>query len=297
MTTTISIGIPAHNEEGNIGRLLDVLLKHRFDDGIELEEIVVVASGCTDRTIDIVKGFCNGDDTIKLITEDKKSGKAHAINHFMKSTDSDILVLESADTIPEKGAINELVKPFCDEQIGLVGGRPVPVNSDRSIVGFAVHLIWELHHEIASVSPKAGECIAFRNIFDSMPTDTATDEACLEAMIKARGYKLHYSPDAVFYNKGPETISDLIKQRVRIHIGHIHLAHVHSYRPSTAGNILKIKYILKKMKRRPSKIPLILAAVFMEGYSMASARIKFYVLGKNPYNWETVSTTKDLDKR
>ncbi len=51
------------------------------------------------------------------------------------------------------------------------------------------------------------------------------------------------------------------------------------------------------MKQHPFNIPLILAAVFMEGYSMASAMIKFYVLGKNPYNWETVSTTKDLDKR
>ena len=294
---TISIGVPAYNEEGNIGKLLGALCEQRFDEGVVLGAVVVVASGCTDRTVEIVEGFCRDHNKIKLITEDKKSGKARAINHFMGCVDSDILVLESADTIPEKGAINELVKPFCDERVGLVGGRPVPVNSDRSIVGFAVHLIWELHHEIALVSPKAGECIAFRNIFDSMPTDTATDEACLEAMIKARGYKLHYSPDAVFYNKGPETISDLIKQRVRIHIGHIHLAHVHSYRPSTTGNILKIKYILKKMKQHPFNIPLILAAVFMEGYSMASAMIKFYVLGKNPYNWETVSTTKDLDKR
>ncbi len=294
---TISIGVPAYNEEGNIGKLLGALCEQRFDEGVVLEGVVVVASGCTDRTVAIVEGFCRDHDKIKVITEDKKSGKARAINYFMECVDSDILVLESADTIPCEGAINELVKPFCDGCVGLVGGRPVPVNSDRSIVGFAVHLIWELHHEIASVSPKAGECIAFKNIFDSMPTDTATDEACLEAMIKASGYKLHYSPDAVFHNKGPETISDLIKQRVRIHIGHIHLAHVHSYRPSTAGNIPKIKYILKKMKRHPSKVPLILAAVFVEGYSMASARIKFYVLGKNPYNWETVSTTKDLDKR
>lgn len=293
----ISIGVPAYNEEGNIGKLLGALCAQRFDEGVVLERIVVVASGCTDRTVEIVEGFCRDHDKIKLITEDKKSGKARAINYFMGCVDSDILVLESADTIPYEGAINELVKPFHDERIGLVGGRPVPINSDRSIVGFAVHLIWELHHEIALVSPKAGECIAFKNIFDSMPTDTATDEACLEAMIKARGYRLHYSPDAVFYNKGPETISDLIKQRVRIHIGHIHLAHVHSYRPSTTGNTLKIKYILKKMKQHPFKIPLILAAVFLEGYSMASAMIKFYVLGKNPYNWETVSTTKDLDKR
>jgi len=295
--TTISIGILAHNEEGNIGRLLDALQKQRFDDGIELERIVVVASGCTDHTVDIVEDFCKDHNKIKLIIEAKKSGKAYAINYFMENADSDILILESADTIPEEGAINELVKPFSDKSVGLVGGRPIPVNPEKGVAGFAVHLIWELHHEIASVSPKAGECIAFRNIFDSMPTDTATDEACLEAMIKARGYELYYSPDAVFYNKGPETIADLIKQRVRIHIGHIHLAHVHSYRPSTTGNVLKMKYILKKMKEHPRKTPLILAAVFLEGYSMISAMANFYILGKNPYNWETVSTTKDLDKR
>lgn len=45
----LSVGIMAYNEEANIGRLLGSVLGQRFTHGY-LKEIIVVASGCTDRT-------------------------------------------------------------------------------------------------------------------------------------------------------------------------------------------------------------------------------------------------------
>jgi glycosyltransferase involved in cell wall biosynthesis len=46
-----SVGITAHNEEANIGRLLDAMLNQHLDE-VEIAEIIVVASGCTDNTAD-----------------------------------------------------------------------------------------------------------------------------------------------------------------------------------------------------------------------------------------------------
>jgi len=50
----VSIGIMAYNEEANIGRLLARLLEQRTQK-VKIEKILVVASGCTDRTEDIVR--------------------------------------------------------------------------------------------------------------------------------------------------------------------------------------------------------------------------------------------------
>ena len=46
-TIKCSVGITAHNEEANIGRLLQVMLDQHLHE-VEITEIIVVASGCTD---------------------------------------------------------------------------------------------------------------------------------------------------------------------------------------------------------------------------------------------------------
>ena len=50
MTLTLSIGIPAYNEEKNMANLLDHLLAQVMPDGVELKEIIIVSSACTDGT-------------------------------------------------------------------------------------------------------------------------------------------------------------------------------------------------------------------------------------------------------
>jgi glycosyltransferase involved in cell wall biosynthesis len=51
-----SVGVTAYNEEANIGRLLDALLAQHLR-AVEISEIIVVASGCTDNTIPIVESY------------------------------------------------------------------------------------------------------------------------------------------------------------------------------------------------------------------------------------------------
>src|SRR6202011_1537934 len=50
----VSVAVPAYNEERNIGLLIDSLRSQKTRRA-EIAEIVVVASGCTDRTAEIVR--------------------------------------------------------------------------------------------------------------------------------------------------------------------------------------------------------------------------------------------------
>jgi cellulose synthase/poly-beta-1,6-N-acetylglucosamine synthase-like glycosyltransferase len=159
-----TIGIMAHNEEANIGSLLEALLAQNTQE-IEIDRIVVVASGCTDRTEEIVESFQADDSRIKLLRQARREGKASAINLMLQNEDNEVIVLQSADTLPVPYAIEALVSPFLNPEIGMVGGHPVPTNPTDNLIGFGVHILWDLHHKISLQRPKMGELIAFRNVF------------------------------------------------------------------------------------------------------------------------------------
>lgn len=289
----ISIGICAYNEEQNIGNLLEALLNQRLNNA-RIKEIIVVASGCTDKTVNIVEAFIKKDMRIKLITEEKRRGKASGVNLFIRNATSTILVLESADTLPLEETIEELIKPFNDPHVGMTGGRPIPQNNPSTFMGFTVCLIWRLHHEIALRRLKLGELVAFRNVIKAIPEDTAVDEACIEAMVKERGHKRVYVPTAIVYNRGPGNLSDLFKQRKRIYIGHLHLKIVRNYFISSMDNSEILKLVLKDMKPNLQQIIWTLFACLLEIAIRISASFDFYIRKRNPYKWEVSASTKKL---
>jgi cellulose synthase/poly-beta-1,6-N-acetylglucosamine synthase-like glycosyltransferase len=56
------------------------------------------------------------------LVQPKRDGKASAINFFLRQNRADIIVMESADTLPEEYAINNLLRPFINSKVGMTGG-------------------------------------------------------------------------------------------------------------------------------------------------------------------------------
>ena len=291
-----SIGIMAYNEEPNIGRTIHAVLQQQGPSFL-IEEVIVVASGCTDRTVPIVAEIALQEPRVRLYIQEKREGKASAINLFLKQALSPVVVLIGADVIPEVSAIEYLCAPLKEPQIGMVGGRPVPVNDPSTFMGHAVHLLWRLHDRLARICPKLGEVIAFRNVISGIPTDSPVDEISIQALISQLGYQLIYEPACIVYNKGPLTIRDFLKQRRRIHAGHLKTRDQQNYEAST----MKVSPIfLQLMAYRdftlstPKQALWTLATVMLEGY----ARLQGYLdyRRKHAYHiWEMVDSTKDLE--
>jgi cellulose synthase/poly-beta-1,6-N-acetylglucosamine synthase-like glycosyltransferase len=290
----ISIGIPAYNEEKNIGKLLGVLLKQETYH-VRIDEIIVVSSDSTDRTDNIVEEFMRKDRRIKLIKEKVRRGKASAVNQIIRVASNDVLLLESADTLPERDTIEKLCRPFADESVGMTAARPVPVNDKRTFMGYVGSLLWTLHHIIADRNPKCGEMIAFRRVFNGVPEDIVADEAWIEWEVKRRGYRVVYVPDAIVYNKAPETVRDFLKQRRRIAYGHLDLKRRYGYVVSTSelpslltalANVFPLK--------EPKKWIYFLAFIALESISELLGYYDYYVLKKNHVVWEVCTSTKEL---
>jgi poly-beta-1,6-N-acetyl-D-glucosamine synthase len=207
------------------------------------------------------------------------------------------LVLESADTLPETWTIERLVEPFIDPTVGMTGGHPIPTNNKNETMGYVCHLLWQIHHEVSlanPINPKCGELIAFRNFINCIPENTAVDEAWIERADRQRGFSIRYAKDAIVYNHGPETVSDFLKQRRRIHSGHLQLKTTSGYTVSTMKVSKLFKIVPRVLELDVSRFPYFVSALFLEACGQILGAYDFYVRKKNPYVWDMVESTKEV---
>src|SRR5258706_16477866 len=86
---TITIGIPAYNEEKNIQWLLKSILIQK-EEGFSLEKIIVIIDGATDNTF--AKASLVKSNKITIISSNQRLGKTARINELIELFSTDILV-------------------------------------------------------------------------------------------------------------------------------------------------------------------------------------------------------------
>ncbi len=287
------MGITAHNEEANIGKLLECVLQQEFHQAV-LTEIIVVISGCTDNTESVVRDYMNRDGRIQLLIQEQREGKASAMNLFMEEAEEEVLVLSSADLQPGPETLEYLAAPFADPELGMTACRPEPVNDPNTFMGFAAHLLWDLHHQMNLHGFKAGEMIAFRKVFRRIPPYTAVDEASVEPLIRGQGYLVRYIPQAIVFNKGPETAADFLRQRRRIYAGHLELQQILGYSVSTMSGLSVLSLLLHNLNWHPKQ--------FFWTWGVVALEMTGRFLGWRDFRqerehtvWEIATTTKELE--
>lgn len=287
-----SVGIMAYNEEANIAHAIDSILRQKLTAGT-ITEVIVVASGCEDRTCAIVTGIASGEPRVRLIEQERREGKASAVNLFIGAARCPVLVMVSADVLVEDGALDALVRHFQDPSVGMAGGHPTPVNGHGTFLGHAVHLQWRLHDRIARDTPKLGEMVAFRNVIPGIPLDTAVDELSLQALITQLGYRLVYEPRAVVYNRGPESVHDFLRQRRRIYAGHLRIRDRQGYSAPTMSARRAGRALLGSGSfTSPREALWTLGTVGLEATARALGRYDTVRGRRPPYMWDMCATTK-----
>ena len=287
-----SVGITAYNEEANIGRLLQAMIDQRLTE-VEITEIIVVASGCTDRTEEIVREYMEREPRIRLYVQEKREGKTSAINVFLAHAREKICVLESGDTLPRDDTVEKMVVMFRDPAVGMTGAQKVAVNTPDHIVGLLSHLRLQMEHQLCLEIPRLGELIAFRKVFDQMPLDVAMDEAFVEAFIIRRGMQVRYAPDAVVYNMGPETVGDFVRQRRRNYAGHLYLKDKYGYRVSSLQNTRVVRIALGEVWGAIQLVTTLGVLAALEAVSRVLGAWDYRVKKKTHTVWDMAWTTKD----
>lgn len=291
-TATAGVVVPTHNDGANVGPLLARLLSEP-----EVAEVVVIASGCDDGTVDTVNRLAAAQPAkVRLYVEQERSGKVAAVNFGLAQLRTPVLVVVSGDVLPDRGAIGKVVAALAEPGVGLAGGRPMPVNDVRTPVGHAAHLLWRLHHRLALHQPKLGEMIALRAEAVVALPRTSVDEACFQALLEGAGWRSVYVPDAIVWNRGPGTRADFVSQRRQIHTGHLWLRRRQHYAvPSLRLGLLRSELWndirTEPRGMRPRELAWTAVAVGMEAWARVLARLD-YLQGKENHVWAMVESTK-----
>jgi len=225
----ITVIIATFNEESVIKRRIENLFDQNYPR--DKYEIIVIDSASTDNTVSIVNNLINiRDETfpvLKLLIEDKRRGKAYALNFAKKFATGDILVVADANSIYNKNVLRELASNFNNSEVGAVSGRYMVINSDTNLAQDE-SFYWEIEHImfcgesiIDSVSTVIGTISAWRKELVEFNTTTITEDFDLALKVRSLGYKIRYEPMAIAYEKAATSKVDQISQRRRTSIGTI----------------------------------------------------------------------------
>ena len=221
---TVTIGIPAHNESRNIIRLLDSILKQETTN-YQIEKIIVACDGCTDNTADIVRQYTLEHPVVSLIDDGKRMGQGGRLDNFYRIAESDIFITFDADTVLRNTqVIDRLVAAFDQPNIGLVGGRgiPLPPRNFWESVFIAWIDVWyearkdfqggdTVHNHEGCISAMA------RPLYRKMviPRDVIASDEFLYFQAKALGFNFAFAAEASTLYRCPATVADYERQSFR----------------------------------------------------------------------------------
>jgi glycosyltransferase involved in cell wall biosynthesis len=150
----ISVIIPAYNEEKYLVRTL-----RSIADQTMTAELIVVANGCTDKTIEVALGYA--DRVFKI----DKHNVALARNIGALNSKGDILVFLDADTRLSPNALQEISKQFSDDYAAAtLDAYP---NAPRTKYQLVLS-IKNLLHRTKLYAGSSGVIITHSNLFDKV---------------------------------------------------------------------------------------------------------------------------------
>ena len=221
---TVTVAIPAHNEEKNIGQLLHALLSQEQDD-FRISEIVVISDGSTDGTAEVVRSLRH--PSVRVIQGAGRLGKIVRMNEMFASSPADVLVMFDADVrLEHSRVIAHLVRPFLEDgAVGLVGGYDVPLDARTFVeqcANFGVRA-WSAAVDSLEHNPKyrcaSGRVRAFSRAFYKdlrVPPEIGSgeDTYCFYRATADR-HRVVFAPRAVVRFRSPSTAADYLKQMRR----------------------------------------------------------------------------------
>jgi len=152
---TVSILIPAYNEERNIAQKIENTL--RLDYPRDKTEILVGTDGASDRTAEIVRGFT--EKGVRLMEFVDNRGKTAVQNDLVKASTGEILIFTDAASFLSGDAVRKIVRNFADERIGCVAGMMRFVDTDHNITTESQGLYWKYESGLREIESRLGRLI------------------------------------------------------------------------------------------------------------------------------------------
>lgn len=219
---TVTVGIPAYNEEANIGRLLNALLKQKREKFV-LNKIIVISDGSTDKTVESAKSVQS--PLIKVIDSKNRFGQQIRQNQLISMFRGEILIIIEADTLPyDNKTLNNLVAPFLKEtssKVGMAVGQSISLPARTLVEEIESHgikikdnlfLEWRNSDNLYSAGGQAMKALS-RNFTAKLqwPLDVQEDSYTY-LRLKQLNLQMVKQQNAMAYARRAATLEDYIKR-------------------------------------------------------------------------------------
>lgn len=218
---TVSIIVPAYNEELNAERTLNYLLQSDYPNF----EIIFVDDGSKDDTYNKIKNAFENNTRVKVLTK-MNGGKASALNFGIQQAGGEIMVCIDADTMLRPDAVSKLIPFFVDPKVGAVAGN-VRVGNTRNMLTYWQSIEYttsqnfdrRAYDYVNAILVVPGAIGAFRKTaltkIEGFTTDTLAEDCDLTLRLLRADYTIRTSNDALALTEAPEELNMFIKQRTR----------------------------------------------------------------------------------
>lgn len=221
MAPRLSVIITAFREPETVGPAIEAFLLQLPEDA----EVLVV---CPDpQTISVVDQYAARHPIVRHVA-DPQRGKPTAVNAGLEAAQGDFVILTDGDVRVDNDALEPLLAPFDDPNVGAVSGHPVSISPRSTMLGYWSHLLTDAIHRLRLARDQAtqagkprfllcsGYLFAFRSkLIDNVPEDALAEDAVISHRIARQGARIRYAPEAYVYVRYPTTYSDWLRQKVR----------------------------------------------------------------------------------
>jgi cellulose synthase/poly-beta-1,6-N-acetylglucosamine synthase-like glycosyltransferase len=223
---SISIIIPAHNEEKVIGQKLDSLLSSDFP--LEHIQVLIGADHCNDQTSTIIRNYSEQFPHLRLFEFTERQGKINIVNRLVLEATNEIIIMTDANVLFESNTLTQLVKHFKNPTIGLVDTRMEHFGLKENGISMAEN--GYISNEVQTKSAEGkiwgammgpfGGCFAFRkSCFEPIPSHFLVDDFYLNMLILRKGYQCINEQNARVYEDVSNESWIEFKRKIRISAG------------------------------------------------------------------------------
>ena len=218
----ISVIVVGHNEAAS----LEACVRSLREQSAQNLEIVIVSDGSSDRMGTVASRLVKEKLADRALATELRGGKSSGINLGIGLSTGDVVVVADCDSSYERGAIENIVRPFQDRRIGAVCGDIVPRNGDGSLIArfqeieylFTLSIGKRIGAALDQVVCVSGAFGAFRR--EALESIGAFDVGGGEDLdvtlrLRAKGWRVAFAPDAVCYTDVPSRLWVFIRQRFR----------------------------------------------------------------------------------
>ncbi len=223
----VSILIPAYNEEKNISKTIESVLKLNYQKN--KIEIIVIDDSSTDKTAQVVGKFKH----VKIIYNKHNGlGKASALNAGLKHVSGDFFAVVDADSEIEKNSLKNIISYFDDKNTGSVISS-IKIKNPKNVYQHIQRLEYilstfmrKLMSKIDTLHITPGVLSVYRasliKKLGGFDENNITEDLEIALRLRSNNYSVKISPDSITYTKVPSNFKELWNQRIRWFRGFIY---------------------------------------------------------------------------